>query len=196
MKSTKFITTVSSVLAVSVFFSGCAGITHEPSVDVSSLPVVSEENFYNALSSIGIADTDTSVIEDSSFTFSESDIEFDVIINIDGTSVNSNEYSYTRCVDEETAKALFDYYYEEYEPVFDMKEFSGISSHESGEDYGYILIDGRVDSEENGISIYTPYHDAIFLKGDTVIVAIASDYEKHIEDEVDKLLDSIGYPHP
>ena len=81
-----------------------------------------------------------------------------------------------------------------YDHIFDAKEFSGISSHEVGSNTAYVLIDGRFDNE--GANTYTPYHDAVFLKGDTVIVVIASDYVLSIEKEVNDFLNALGYPHP
>ena len=88
----------------------------------------------------------------------------------------------------------FQYYYKKYTYLFDSKNFSGIQSHESGDTTGYLLIDGRYN--DNAAGTYTPYHDAIFLKGDTVVFAMASDYELSIEKEVNNFFDALGYPHP
>ena len=183
-----------SVLAVAILFAGCAGITHEPKVDMSALSEVDDEAFLNALSSIGIEASDVDSLSDTSFSFADNATEYEVVINLDATSENNNQYSYTRCVDESTAKDLLDYYYDNYDHIFDAKEFSGISSHEVGSNTAYVLIDGRFDNE--GSNTYTPYHDAVFLKGDTVIVVIASDYVLSIEKEVNDFLNALGYPHP
>ena len=194
MKNSKLMTAGSLILASAMLFAGCAGITHEPKVDVSSLKEVSEDDFFTALEAIGIEKSDTEVMEDTSFSFNGDNQDFEIIYNIDAYADNENFYSYTKCVDEETAKALFDYYYSDYAGVFDDKDFSGISSHEVGTNTAYVLIDGRLDNDATGT--YTPYHDALFLKGDTVIVAVASDYDLTIEKEVNTFLDALGYPHP
>lgn len=194
MKSSKIIATSSAVLATIVVFAGCAGITYEPKVDVAALPDVDDTAFYNALNAIGIDESDVEVMSDTSFSFADDDTDFKVIINLDATSDNDNQFSYTQCVDEKTAKALFDYYYDDYDYLFDAKDFSGISSHEVGSNSAYVLIDGRYN--DNTANTYTPYHDAIFLRGDTVIVAIASDYDLSIEKEINDFLNALGYPHP
>lgn len=182
------------ILASVLLFAGCEGVTHEPKVDVASLNDVSMEDFYSALSTVGVDESDTQLLENTTFTFSEDDTEYDVIYAIDASSDTENFYSYTKCVDEATAKALFDYYYSGYTFLFDSKDFSGIQSHEVGGNTAYLLIDGRYD--EKSSNTYTPYHDALFLKGDTVVVAMASDYDLSIEKEVNNFLDALGYPHP
>ncbi|MCR5327695.1 MAG: hypothetical protein K6E12_02415 [Saccharofermentans sp.] len=194
MKSTKFLTAGSMILASVMLFAGCAGITHEPEVDVDSLKEIDEEDFFKALEAIGIEESDTEIMEDSSFSFSGEDIDYEVEYCIDAYADNENYYSYVRCVDEDTAMALFEYYYSDYKDVFDAKDFSGISSHEVGSNTAYVLIDGRYD--DKAANTYTPYHDAIFLKGDTLVIAIASDYDLSIEKEVNTFLDALGYPHP
>ncbi len=182
------------ILASVMLFAGCAGITHEPEVDVDSLKEIDEEDFFKALEAIGIEESDTEIMEDSSFSFSGEDIDYEVEYCIDAYADNENYYSYVRCVDEDTAMALFEYYYSDYKDVFDAKDFSGISSHEVGSNTAYVLIDGRYD--DKAANTYTPYHDAIFLKGDTLVIAIASDYDLSIEKEVNTFLDALGYPHP
>ena len=194
MKSTKLMMAGAMALATTTLFAGCAGVTHEPKVDVSSLKTVSENDFLTALDKIGVSDANIDIMEDTSFSFNDDDTDFEVEYNIDAVADNDNYYSYTRCVDEATAKALFEYYYNDYKYLFDSKEFSGIQSHEIGDNTGYLLIDGRYDDKSAGT--YTPYHDAIFLKGDTVVFAMASDYDVAIEKEVNHFLDALGYPHP
>ncbi len=194
MKTSKLTTALASLLAAATLFTGCAGITHEPKVDMSTLKEVEDKDFLDALEAIGVDNSDISVMADTSFSFKGDDADFEVIVNLDATSEKDNQYSFTRCVDEETAKALFDYYYDDYDHIFDNKDFSGISSHEVNDTTAYILIDGRYD--DKNANTYTPYHDAIYLLGDTVIVAIASDYDLSIEKEVNDFLDALGYPHP
>ena len=46
MKNSKLLTAGSLILASAMLFAGCAGITHEPNVDVSSLKEVSEDDFF------------------------------------------------------------------------------------------------------------------------------------------------------
>ena len=194
MKVSKIVVTGLSVLTMAVLFAGCAGITHEPKVDMSSLSKVDDASFLNALSSIGVEGSDVQSMVDTSFSFTDSAKEYEILVNLDATSDKNNQFSYTKCADEATAKDLFDYYYDNYDHVFDAKEFSGISSHETGSNYAYVLIDGRYDNKES--NTYTPYHDALYLKEDTVIVVIASDYELSIEKEINDFLDELGYPHP
>ena len=162
--------------------------------DIGYFKAVNEDDFYRALEYIGIQRADTEIMGDTSFSFKDDDTEFEVVINIDATSSNENQYSYTKCVDEATAKKLFDYYYSDYKDVFYNTDFSGDSSHEVNDITAYILISGILYNQS--ANTYTPYHDAIFLRGDTVIVAIASDYDSSIEKEIDDFLDSLGYPHP
>lgn len=194
MRSSRLMSAGASLLAASILFAGCAGITHEPKVDMSKLDAVDDKDFINALEAIGIDESDVEIMSETSFSFAGDDNDFEVIINMDATSEKENLFSYTHCVDEKTAKALFEYYYDDYDHLFDAKDFSGISSHEVGSDYAYVLIDGRYDDKIS--NTYTPYHDAIYLRGDTVIVAIASDYDLSIEKEVNDFLDALGYPHP
>lgn len=182
------------LLTLSILFTGCAGITHEPKVDMTSLKTIEKEDFFKALESINIEESDTDTMENTSFSFAGDSQDFEIEYNIDATSDNENQYSYTKCVDEETAKELFNYYYDNYDHIFDAKDFSGIKSYEVNDNTAYILIDGRFDDKTS--NTYTPYHDAIFLKGNTVIVAIASDYDLSIEKEVNNFLDALGYPHP
>ena len=182
------------LLAASVLFTGCAGITHEPKVDMSSLKAIEKEDFFKALESINIEESDTDTMENTSFSFTGDNQDFEIEYNIDATSEYDNQYSYTKCVDNETAKSLFEYYYDKYDEIFDAKDFSGIKSYEVGDTTAYILIDGRFDDKSS--NTYTPYHDAIFLKDNVVIIAIASDYDLSIEKEVNNFLDALGYPHP
>ena len=192
MKTSKIM--AASLAAVTILLAGCAGITHEPKVDVSSLKEVSEADFYGALSTVGIEESDTSIMENTAFSFSNDTQSFEIICNIDASSENGNFYSYTQCDNEATAKALFDYYYKDYKDILDAENFSGIKSTEIGSNTAYLLIDGRYNDLSD--NTYTPYHDALFLKGDTVIVAIASNYDLTIEKEVNDFLDALGYPHP
>ena len=194
MKTTKLTMTGALVLTAATLFAGCAGITHEPKVDVSSLKDITETEFFAALDKVGVSESDAEVMEDTSFSFSGSDKDFEVEYNIDAVSEVGNYYSYTRCTDEETAKALFDYYYDDYDHILDNKDFSGIKSYEIGTNTAYLLIDGRYDDKVN--NTYTPYHDAIYLKGNTVIIVTAADYDVSIEKEVNTFLDALGYPHP
>ena len=194
MKPTKTLSTGISALLAGLLLAGCAGITHEPKVDMSQLAVVDDAAFYNALNAIGLDESYVAVMADTGFSFADVDTEYEVILNLDATSDNNNQYSYTHCVDEATAKALFDYYYDNYDDLFDADDFSGISSHEVNEDSAYILIDGRID--DKATNTYTPYHDAIYLKGDTVIVTIAGNYDFTVEKEINTFLDALGYPHP
>ena len=194
MKTSKLLTTGALVLTAATLFAGCAGVTHEPKVDVSSLKEITEDDFFAALDKVGVSQSDAEIMEDTSFSFNGSDVDFDIEYNIDAVADSGNYYSYTRCVDESTAKALFEYYYDDYDHIFDNKSFSGIQRHEVGDTTAYVLIDGRYDDKV--ANTYTPYHDAIFLKGDTVIIVTASDYDLSIEKEVNNFLDALGYPHP
>ena len=194
MELSKSKTTGALIIAAAMLFTGCEGITHEPAVDVSSLKAVDENDFFNALAAIGIEKSDAKIMEDTCFTFTGYDTEYNVIYDIDANSDNKNFYSFVKCEDEATAKALFEYYYDGYTYLFDSKDFSGIKSTEIGENTAYLLIDGRYDDKAS--DTYTPYHDALYLKNDTVIVAMASDYDLAIEKEVNNFLDALGYPHP
>jgi hypothetical protein len=194
MKASDIVLTGASILTAAMLFAGCAGITHEPKVDMSALPVVDDAAFLNALNSIGIEEADVRTMADTSFSFSDNDTDYKVVINLDATSEKNNQFSYSQCADEKTARELFDYYYDNYDHLFDAEEFSGISSHEIGSDSAYVLIDGRCDN--NTTNTYTPYHDAIFLKGDTVMVVVASDYDIITEKEINDFLKALGYPHP
>ena len=194
MKAADIVLTGASILSAAMLFAGCAGITHEPKVDMSALPVVDDAAFSSALYAIGIEDSDVNVMEDTSFSFSDNDTDYKVMIHLDATSEKNNQFSYSHCADEKTARELFDYYYDNYDHIFDAEDFSGISSHETGSDSAYVLIDGRCDN--NATNTYTPYHDAIFLKGDTVIVVVASDYDPLTEKEINDFLKALGYPHP
>ena len=194
MKTSKIMTAGASFLAAAMLFAGGAGVTHEPKVDMAAQADVSDADFLAALEKIGVDSSYVEVMADTSFSFAGDSTDFEVIVNIDAISDIENQYSYTKCVDEATAKALFDFYYADYEGLFDNKNFSGISSHEVGGNTAYVLIDGRYDDKI--ANTYTPYHDAIYLKGDTVIVAISSDYDLTIEKEVNDFLDALGYPHP
>ena len=186
--------TGASLLAAAMLFTGCAGITHEPKVDMSSLTTADEDAFIAALDKIGISDSDIDAMYDTSFSFAGDSTDFEVIVNIDAVSDKENQYSYTRCVDEATAKDLFDYYFDDYDHILDDKDFSGIKSYEVGTNTAYLLIDGRYDDKIN--NTYTPYHDAIFLKGNMVVIVTAADYDVSIEKEVNTFLDALGYPHP
>ena len=108
-----------------MLFAGCAGITHEPKVDMSVLPVVDDAAFLNALNSIGIEEADVRTMSDTSFSFSDNDTDYKVVINLDATSEKNNQFSYSQCADEKTARELFDYYYDNYDHLFDAEEFSG-----------------------------------------------------------------------
>ena len=194
MKTSKLLTTGSIILLAAMLFAGCEGITHEPKVDMASLKPVTQEDFTSALKSINVDDSQISSLDNTSFSFEGDSKEYEIVCNIDASSPSNNYYAYAKCVDAKTAKELCDYYYDLYDDVFDAADFSGIKSYETGTDTGYILIDGRLDDKKN--NSYTPYHDAIYLKDDTVIVAMASDYDVAIEKEVNTFLEAIGYPHP
>ena len=71
MKSTKLITAGASVLAVATLFAGCAGVTHEPKVDMDKLAVVDENDFLSALEKIDIKDSNIEKMEDTSFSFND-----------------------------------------------------------------------------------------------------------------------------
>ena len=155
---------------------------------------ISEEDFFSALEYIGINKSETEIMENTSFSFEGDDADFKIDFCIDAYSDNDNYYGFTRCVDEATAKNLFDYYYSDYEYVFYNKDFNGTSSHEVNSTTAFVLVDGVIENRNN--NTYTPYHDAIFLYGNTVIIVMASDDNSALEKEVDDFLDVLGYPHP
>ena len=72
---------------------------------------INEEDFFRALEVIGIQKSNIEIMEDTSFSFNDVDTNFEVEYNIDAYADNENYYSYTRCADEATAKALFQYYW-------------------------------------------------------------------------------------
>ena len=107
--------TGASFLAAAMLFAGCAGVTHEPKVDMAAQADIDDAAFTAALEKIGVDESYLDVMTDTSFSFAGDSTDFEVIINIDATSDKENQYSYTKCVDEATAKALFDFYYADYE---------------------------------------------------------------------------------
>ena len=194
MKATKIFATFVSVLASAILFAGCTGLIHKQSVDMSALSKVDDKAFMNALSTIGIDESDVDVMTDTSFKFTDNDTDYKVVINLDATSDKMNRYSYTQCADEATARSLFDYYYDKCSYVFDTKEFNGSCNHEVSSNYAYVLIDGTYNNDSD--NTYTPYHNAIYLKEDTVIVAVANDYGLSVNKEINDFLKALGYPHP
>lgn len=60
--------TGASLLAAAMLFTGCAGVTHEPKVDMSSLTTADEDAFIAALDKIGISDSDIDAMYDTSFS--------------------------------------------------------------------------------------------------------------------------------
>ncbi|MBR3340164.1 MAG: hypothetical protein IKG30_00965 [Clostridiales bacterium] len=194
MKAAKLFATGVSVLASAILLAGCAGLMQKKSVDMQSLRKVDDKAFINALGTIGIDESDVDIMSDTSFKFTDYDKDFATVINLDATSDKMNRYSFTLCADKATARALFDYYYNKCSYVFDAKEFTGVSSHEVNGNDAYVLIDGTYDNKSD--NTYTPYHNAIYLKDDTVIVAIANDYGLTVNKEINDFLKALGYPHP
>lgn len=188
MKASKLKATGALVLAVAMLFAGCARVKEEPPVELASLKIADDTAFYTALSEIDIAESDTNVMENTAFKFTGSDAQFNVIISIDAKSDIGNVYSYTRCADEATAKALFDYYFYTYSSVLESENFTGAKGYKVFDNYAYLLISGACDN--------MPYHDALYLLGDTVVVAFEGAGDPDNKKEIDTFLESLGYPAP
>ena len=188
MKASKLKATGALVLAAAMLLSGCSRVKEEPPVELASLKVADETSFYAALSEIDITEADTNVMENTAFKFTNSDAQFEVIISIDTKSDIGNVYSYTRCKDETTARALFDYYFYTYSPVLESDDFAGAKGYKVLENHAYLLISGVCDN--------MPYHDALYLLGDTVVVAFEGAGDPANKKEIDTFLESLGYPAP
>lgn len=188
MKASKLKATGALVLAAAMFFTGCSKVKEEPPVELASLKVADETSFYAALSGIDIAESDTNVMENTAFKFTNSDAQFEVIISIDTKSDIGNVYSYTRCKDEATARALFDYYFYTYSSVLESENFAGAKGYKILENHAYLLISGVCDN--------MPYHDALYLLGDTVVVAFEGAGDPANKKEIDTFLGALGYPAP
>ena len=89
MKTSKLTVTGALVLTAATLFAGCAGVTHEPKVDVSTLKDITETEFFAALDKVGVSESDADVMEDTSFSFNGSDRDYDVEYNIDAVQLHT-----------------------------------------------------------------------------------------------------------
>ena len=58
MKSSKLLATGASFLAAAMLFAGCAGVTHEPKVDMAAQADIDDGAFMAALEKIGVDNSD------------------------------------------------------------------------------------------------------------------------------------------
>jgi len=94
--------------------------------------------------------------------------------------------------DEDDAVEMFEKEYDNYFDSIDEDAFDGSHKEDFDEKAatGYILIDG--ENEDTGGSLY----GGIFLKENTIVVAMAMNGEDKDIDRVAGVLDAIGYPKP
>jgi len=188
----KLISVCACALAAATLFAGCSK-TYEIDFD-TDFGDIDEEDILEALDAIGFDDYEE--YEDGAFSFTGSQ-DYDYDIDIDAET-DVSYFSYVKCSDEETAKALFEYYYENtYEAVIDGDEdLSGRSASEFDGNECYVIIHGSVDEGDTTMI----YHDLLLLKGDMVLIAMSNPTESSeivdSRNEINTFLDSLGYPNP
>ena len=173
---------------------GCGIRLSEPSVDMSSFTVCSEDTFVKALETVGVPKEKHVIHRDHAFKFPEEEATYTYEYCLEATADNENYFSYVRCFDETVAKSLFERYYSKYKEVWSTNGFWGIHSDSTGETSGYVLISGRL-GEKDG-KTYIAYHDVLYFKDKTVIIMMASDFRSDIERQIDNLCKEIGCEHP
>ena len=196
MKFTK----VTSLVIIGATVLAMTGCNKNVSIDVGALDDIDDGNFYDALESIDVSKDDCTVMEDNSFTMGDDDsVYYDVDLSIDAYTDNCY-YSYVKCVDEDTAHDLFDYYYDNlYHDILENTngKFSGAKGSSISSDSDcYIALDGEFEDDDS----YSVYHDLVILKGDVLLIAyIDVDDEDQVDNgkaEIDTFLDALGYPKP
>jgi len=175
-------------------FTGCGFKRSEPTVDMSSFTDCGEETFIKALETVGIPKEKHTIHREHAFNFPDDETEYIYEYCLEATADNENYFAYVRCSEEKTAKLLFDHFYKKYNDVWSTKGFFGTYSENSSDTSGYVLINGRLNESDG--KTYTAYHDALYFKGKTVIIMMASDNRSDIERQIDNLCKEIGVEHP
>ena len=175
-------------------FAGCAFKASEPTVDMSTFTDCGEETFIKALETVGIPKEKHTIHREHAFNFPDDQTEYIYEYCLEATADNENYFAYVRCSEEATAKLLFNHFYNKYKDVWAAKGFRGAYSENSGETTGYVLIKGKLNESDG--KTYTAYHDALYFKGKTVIIMMASDNRSDIERQIDNLCKEIGCEHP
>lgn len=175
-------------------FTGCGRRLSEPTVDMSSFTVCTEDRFITALETVGVPKEKHTIHRDHAFKFVDEETAYTYEYCLEATADNENYFSYVRCSDEAMAKSLFEHYYAKYKEVWSGKGFWGIHSDNVSDTDGYVLISGRL-SESDG-KTYIAYHDVLYFKDKTVILMMASDYRSDIERQIDNLCKEIGCQNP
>lgn len=181
------------ILAVAAL-TGCNTGLKEPDVDMSSFNVCSEDRFISALETVGVPKDKHKIHKDYMLKFADEETAYTYEYCLEATADNENYFCYVRCTDEAMAKSLFEHFYAKYKDVWSGKSFRGGHSDSLNEAGGYVLISGKV-RESDGKS-YIAYHDALYFKGKTVILMMASDYRSDIERQIDNLCKEIGCQNP
>lgn len=187
-----------AIITICIFsltaFSGCLLKRSEPTVDMSAFTDCGEEKFIKALVTVGIPEDKHKIHREHAFNFPDDKTEYIYEYCLEATADNENYFAYVRCSEEATAKLLFDHFYKKYNDVWTTKGFRGAYSESSSETSGYVLINGNLNESDG--KTYTAYHDALYFKGKTVIIMMASDNRSDIERQIDNLCKEIGCEHP
>ena len=190
----KFIASVLTCIVLAAVLTGCGFKFSEPSVDMSSFTACSEETFISALEKVGVPKEKHTIHRAHAFKFPDEEEEYPYEYCLEATADNENYFSYIRCTDENSARNVFNHFYNKYKEVWSGKGFLGAHSESTGDTAGYVLINGRLG--ENDGKTYIAYHDALYFKDKTVIIMMASDYRSDIERQIDNLCKEIGCQNP
>ena len=186
--------TMSALMLVS--FAGCDMFT-TTKIDVDSLDDIDEEDWIDALESIGLTDSDYIAYGNDSFSFPDG-TTFKIDSEIDAET-QCCCYYYSKFASTEEAGELYEYYEDLYSDVLSNTggKFSGSKGYDSTDDSGYIVLNGDFEDDDS----YCPYYDILIWKDDVVVMAYLGNINSSAEvsgakKEIGEFLDALGYPKP
>lgn len=97
--------------------------------------------------------------------------------------------------DEDDAADRFEDLYDDYQDMIKDKEFDGKSKAVMGKTYGYILLNGEVTDDDYGFAETDVYGGYFWVEDQFFIIICRSTKDKNTQ-QIDALLDALGFPQP
>jgi len=122
----------------------------------------------------------------------------DEYMSYDGSVFVSDDdfvIGYMKFEDEDDALDSWEDFIDDYEDMLDHKKFDGRHVFVNRDTYGYILLNGE-NSDRNFAEGKGYYYGGIYFTEDVLIVVITTDDRDASRQDVNTILNALGYPKP
>lgn len=120
-----------------------------------------------------------------------SDYDGDIVAVVDGQGDDGTEYLFLQYEDEDDAHDYFEQIYDLFSDAKEDKEISGSIRMSLTDDTGYVLVNGEIEIDGDDVDVYV----AVYFVDDIYVSCVSYDADDDVIEEVNTVLDEIGYSH-